>query len=340
MNKDKYYFRLFSNCIPIKGYKESIVCDLQNNQYFKIPNILCEILEVNLKFKYNIKELKKHFKNIYSEGIDRFFDLFYKNNFGIYTLSPDVFESINHSFYTPYEISNAIIEVGDETTYDIVNIIYQLEKLGCEAIEIRYKTNMNIDELENILYQFRESRIKCFNLLIKHNINIKQDKIENLVANNKRINKIIIHSFLTDINETNKQNKRIVFTKEIISDNVVRNNIFFIVSMKTFCEAKNYNLGLNRKVCIDEFGYVKNYLNHKNVFGNINTNSIAQLIEDKEFQKKWHINNDLIEICKDCQYRYICLSTSDIDIRNNNVFKIDKCQFDPFNNYFINNKIS
>ena len=37
-------FRLFANCIPVKGVKRSTICDLQRGRFHIIPNSLYDIL--------------------------------------------------------------------------------------------------------------------------------------------------------------------------------------------------------------------------------------------------------------------------------------------------------
>ncbi len=36
-----------------------------------------------------------------------------------------------------------------------------------------------------------------------------------------------------------------------------------------------------------------------------NENTI-NIVQSLEFQQLWHLNKDKINVCKDCQYRYMC----------------------------------
>jgi len=111
----------------------------------------------------------------------------------------------------------------------------------------------------------------------------------------------------------------------------------FGTNIESFTEAQRHNLGLNRKVCIDRNGEIKNYLSHNTSFGNIKKDKIKDVILKSEFQKKWLITNDRIETCNTCQYRYACVSNSDIKKENNKYYKIDTCNFDPSSNNWIEN---
>ncbi len=65
---------------------------------------------------------------------------------------------------------------------------------------------------------------------------------------------------------------------------------------------------------------------------NINFDKLSDILALKEFKQLWAINNDKIEKCKDCQFRYMCLSNSNIERKNDKYFKTDKCKFDPYEN--------
>ncbi len=53
-------FKLFSNCIPVKGHSQCLICDLQNNDFLIINSELYEIL--TLQKNKSIKDLCKLYK--------------------------------------------------------------------------------------------------------------------------------------------------------------------------------------------------------------------------------------------------------------------------------------
>ena len=82
-------------CIPVKGVKKSIICDLQKDIFFDIPNVLFDVLNVNKKNKYTVNMLKKYYNNEFSEGIDKYFNLLVECKFGFYTVIPNYFNDIS-----------------------------------------------------------------------------------------------------------------------------------------------------------------------------------------------------------------------------------------------------
>ena len=76
------YFKLFANCVPVRGAKRSVIYDLQKEDYSFIPNVLYEIL---IKYKdYTIKEIKKRYNNEYDNIIDEYFNFLTKKNMVFY----------------------------------------------------------------------------------------------------------------------------------------------------------------------------------------------------------------------------------------------------------------
>jgi radical SAM protein with 4Fe4S-binding SPASM domain len=59
--------------------------------------------------------------------------------------------------------------------------------------------------------------------------------------------------------------------------------------------------------------------------------TLFKAIEVPDFKKYWSITKDQINVCKDCEFRYICTDcrayTTNID---NDYSKPLKCSYDPY----------
>ena len=67
------YVILYASCIPVKGAKNSIICDLQRQSYVQIPSGLYEIL-VQHRGK-TVGEVKAVYKHQYDSIIDNYFQV-------------------------------------------------------------------------------------------------------------------------------------------------------------------------------------------------------------------------------------------------------------------------
>ena len=127
-----------------------------------------------------------------------------------------------------------------------------------------------------------------------------------------------------------------------ISDNdIIDNNNFcgeiskelFSINIPVFMESLKHNTCLNRKVSIDIDGNIKNCPSMKNSFGNIKYDKIEDVIKTIEFKKNWFIHKDLIDICKDCEFRRVCTDCRGfVEEPNNQLSKPLKCGYSPKTN--------
>lgn len=78
-------------------------------------------------------------------------------------------------------------------------------------------------------------------------------------------------------------------------------------------------------------------MNHwiKIYIDNLKKNSIKNILELDEFQKLWNASKDQVEVCRDCEFRYICPDgrvpnkESNTDGYYTNKLK---CNYDPYQN--------
>lgn len=335
MKSTKIWFKLFASCIIVDGYNESLIYDLERSTSYILPK----------GYSFFLKELQKVDIDTFKENstnksveIDNFINKFLREEIGFTTDDPKPFTNIELTWKSPYLITNAIIQITNDVNYDVIGVFDQLDKLGCQAIQLRIESNMNIDIISGYLSKFNKSRIRFIELIIPFNEKVNEKSYFELMCKYPRIGSIKIYNAIEDLIIKNEDkfynNKLIYLTKNINQINEVIRRENFRYNIPAFTEAQNHNIGLNRKVCITKNGDIKNHLSHKKKFGNINKDKIGDIVSHEKFQKTWFISNDLIEKCKDCQYRYTCVSNSDIKVKNKLYSKIELCGFDPYLNHW------
>lgn len=325
------HFILYSNCIPVRGASESIIMDLQRNNYLVIPNVLCDILiDNNFRDTFINTILKKY---DYIKGLKAYFNYLEELELGFYTSSPYSFPPLSTKFDTPFPILSSIINYN--SNYDINNVLRQLIDLGTPLLQIRIFGQIDLDSLCETVKILKESKNKLTEIFIE-NKNYKIKKLKKIVNSDLRL-KVVLHS-VNNIKKNNIPNDiskdQLFILKESISKKPKEffSKTSFTSNIEFYTESLNYNVGLNRKVCVDFEGEIKNYVSHKNNFGFIQNTNLKELINNEQFKKKWNINNDKIIKCKDCQFRYMCLNNSDIMKSKNTYEKIDYCNYDPYEN--------
>jgi SPASM domain peptide maturase of grasp-with-spasm system len=88
---------------------------------------------------------------------------------------------------------------------------------------------------------------------------------------------------------------------------------------------------------VDINGEIKNCPSSAISYGNIANTSLIKAIKNNNFQKNWFISKDEIEVCKDCEFRYICIDCRVfVQDSKNQYSKPSKCNYDPYTATFKN----
>jgi SPASM domain peptide maturase of grasp-with-spasm system len=334
LRESNQYLTLYASCVPVNGNQRSIICDLQNNEYHLIPNILYDII-TDFKGKtineiYNFFPKKNH--NILSE----YFSFLLSKNLAFQTHEPNLFPEIEKTFHFPSVISNSIIDIGESTSLDhLGKFINELSDLGCRALEIRFFSTRPKNEIEFVLDKTINTSLRNVEILIPDDKSYNKNWLNKLFSRNQRLSTINIHS--SDINKLSfdEENQRLInyITTQIDSSQCcgVVNNSLFTVNIPHFMESLNFNTCLNRKVSLDEYGIIKNCPSSTIEFGHISEQSVFEVILNNKFKELWSINKDQINTCKDCEFRYICTDCRIfIKDSDNKYSKPSKCTYNPY----------
>lgn len=342
--KSKNYFRLFATCIPVQGYSESAIYDLDRARILPVPNLLYEILLLTPSFP--VDEIKRKYSNEFDEGIDLYFNYFIQNEIGFLTEHSDRFPLLNYQWDTPHRINNAIIAVGDWETSEVGSVLGELDALGCRDVQIRHTVFVDPEAINTYLSPLRSGRLKSIELFLKYDERYDLNNLSGLIKTNARVSRIILHSMeksIADKKIQENEHPKIRYTDKRIDSSTpeIISSDRFMISMDTFFEALQYNTGLNRKICINENGDIKNHFDQKAVFGNIRTTRLADVIANPDFQEKWGVGNDQVVKCKDCPFRYACVSNSDLKLNDAGEWeKVYSCSYDPYQHIWAGQRAS
>ena len=306
------YFKLFACCITVKGHARSALYDLQRNSFEYIPNILFDLLEdcknlsqADLQVKYLADEW---------QGISKFLDYLVENEYGFWTNTPEEFPDLSMQWDHPGKLTNAIIEYKNGySPYTIRKVFDALEQLRCSDIQLRLFGNCDFTFIKKIIDSLYGRYFCVIDLLVPYSDKLDVDELLNLMKHEHRIIPLTIYNCTNkDLRNYIKENDKFLLSRvHITSENFHPGRIkeqvslgTFYINTEFFTESQNFNTGLNRKLCIDIDGNLKNHILHKTVFGNIGKDKPATIIDSASFQKQWKIKNDNIEICRVCLYLY------------------------------------
>ncbi len=332
------HIKLYSNCIPVKGKSRSVVCDLQRRRFEFIPNELYDFLQ-----EYNgaaIDEIRNDYDEDSQVIINEYLNFLQEKNYLLVCDEEEVewFPKFEMTWHSSSLIENAIIDVDAESEHDYKNIIDQLGDLGCCAVVYRFFARVEQQELDYLLSLTARSCIEAIQIIMPYQLEVDIVDFEKIVDKYPRVNSLLFHSVpeekegeLEELNE--HTDKKIGFTLQKINSSTHCGFIspaYFRVNLKTFTESQSFNNCLNKKISVDVDGNIKNCPALPDSYGNIKTVSFEEALQIEGFKKMWTINKDQIEVCKTCEFRYICSDCRAFTEDNNTPFsKPIKCSYNP-----------
>ena len=157
-------FQLFACCLPVKGASRSLICDVQRGDFQFIPNSLYDVLKE--QEGKTIEEIKAVFNNEYDETIEEYFEMLVKEEFIFFTETPELFPKMSMEWDEPAHITNAIIDINDDTEIDFLSVFKQFENLGCKHVQIRIFAQKTYNFIQNIIQQAENLRVISIEIIL------------------------------------------------------------------------------------------------------------------------------------------------------------------------------
>ena len=313
-------YKRFEDCIPVRGYFRSIIMDITRKTHQFIPNTLCDGISTNKLINDNLPQ--------------EYLDFLIENEF-IFECTEDelaFYPPLSTKWDYPAFITNSIIEVG-KTQFITNEFLEQIIDLGCRHFVFIFTEPLEMEWLEFISKLFNESPVLTIDIYCKYSQNYKSEILENIMRQNSRITYILLFEAPHDeiITLTNIRGNIVYYSKPVYYTECYINQQSFVVNMPLYTESLHYNTFYNRKLSIDKHGNIKNYLTQKQSFGNIFSARIEEIIQKKSFRKVWKIKKDFIDVCKDCEFRYMCVdSRFPIQRCKNSYYHTQECPYNPY----------
>lgn len=334
------FLKLFNSVKITKGAKNSIIFDANNGFLRLIPNTFFDLLSNEMR---NYSRLKKKLDNDTLEVLDEYLNFITDNNLGFIVYSKKKLLSFQGVSNFNETLSNCDYLILDVNNSNILNdnLIQQICTLNIKYLQFRFLDKVEVDEIIkviSIIEIFNDSNINEISIVVKYNTKllffIKENyfKISNkflhfvLHSSNEQDFQILDHVYLTFINNT----IGIPLGCGVINlKNVNLNRIFYL-------EAQQHNSCLNKKISIDSEGNIRNCPSMPQSFGNIKDTTLEEALSHPDFKKYWNLTKDTIEVCKDCEFRYICTDCRAYTERTHenkeglDISKPLKCGYNPY----------
>jgi SPASM domain peptide maturase of grasp-with-spasm system len=334
------YFKVFTNCIVLKGINRSLIVDIQRENFITIPDTMEEIIQC-FKEKKSIQEVKELYGEDNIEIIQEYIDFLIEKEFGFIVDFEefDLFIDMSTSFEVPSHVTNCIVEISENSILNFNKIINDLENLFCKNLQIICYDYIEISTLKSVLNFAEDTNFRSIELVLKYSDDLF-DFISEIDKNNFRVTDVTLHSardIIKEIPKTTFNVNLIDYEISSFKNCGIVDYKYFNVNNSKVLESINHNSCLHKKISIDKDGNVKNCPSMPQSFGNIKDTTLEEALNHPDFKKYWNVTKDRIDICKDCEFRHICTdcrayterTTFDVDI---DLSKPLKCGYNPYTN--------
>ncbi len=327
------FVKYFSTIKTTQGKTHFTLIDTQRQQYYRFPN---ELLFFAKLFRSGVLEdVLKEEKIINEISINEFYEFFESEELIFTTKHPELFPEIDESWNSPYEITNMIIDLDDNTYFDAkLNVIEMAQIMGIRHLQFRYYGTKVSEFLIFIEEKLNSNEFDSIELMLYYIDGIR-DRVENLLTKVQNIFQIFIYKAPKAelYHPIPSVFGNIIFTPTNLNMHncgVVESGLF-ITNIKHFTESQHHNTCLNRKISIDVDGNIKNCPSMAQSFGNIRDTSLQEALDHPDFKKYWNVKKDQISVCKDCEFRHICTDCrAYIENPEDMYSKPLKCGYNPY----------
>jgi SPASM domain peptide maturase of grasp-with-spasm system len=325
-------FRLFACCIAVRGARRSTLCDLQRQSYRLIPNALYDILTEQRD--RTLDEILAPFGADERAVVASYFAFLEDNEFGFWTDMPDAFPEMELGWEAPERVTNAVIDVGPASAHDYGSLFRQLDGLGCKMLQLRFFAEVEPGEVERVLELARPGRLRTVELLLPWSEAWSDERLGALCGDHGRISAVYVHGAPEARRVEGPGDARIVMRARVV-DSAEHcgevNPVYFTTNVRLFTEAQAHNTCLNRKLSVDQHGEIRNCPALPRSFGNTAGTALADALEADGFRELWTLSKDQVEVCRDCEFRYVCTDCrAFVENPGDRHSKPAKCGYDPY----------
>jgi len=333
----KMYFIVFGNVQLNKGAKRCLILDSYRKLYYLIPLGLFNILK---KYKnQTISDIYRKFNKNEWSVLDEYFDFLVKED--LVFLTPFISDlkrfkpmSIQWDHYGL--ITNSVMEFKSMDQFnDRKFVLNQINNLNCMYLQLFFSCTIKFEDFEGLALAFEDTEFRSIEIFSIYNQTINTELIASFFQKYTRISKIVLYCSPQNITNDYLQGfSSLIYSMQKNGDALACGKIsptYFSATVSHYTESQHHNTCLNRKICIDEEGEIKNCPSMPKSYGNIKNTNLLEIINNPTFQEVWHLKKDDITKCKDCEFRHICTDCRAFVDNPEDKFSAPlKCGYNPY----------
>lgn len=308
---------LFKDLHIVDGYNRSIIHDFTRNKYYLIPKEWSRIISVFEK-KINLNDLHEYIKSTKKSYLKELLEFLQSNEmiFDVDLNRIDDFPSLNLRYETPSNLDAISIDLSENNISNFIKLLSDNKFDYTRTFRIFISNQISLTEIKAVFELLKSRPPGMFTIYI--NEKYKKYSLEKHLKN---------HGICI-----------LEYSKNTFNDLVNHYTTSFPIyktKMSQVSEAQNYNSFFNKSIFITKSGEITVAFDSKSGIYCLEDLiseriTIKELLKDRNFTILWNVKKDSIEICKDCELRYICID-SRTPQKNNDTWSYEtSCSYNPY----------
>lgn len=329
--RDDGVFVLFGDCVPVKGARRSALCDVTRRRLRLIPNMLFDILTQHAR--QPMQQIKAAHSPDTHDAINDYFAVLTREEYGFWCDEPEHFRNVEFTWDPPARCSNAVIDVDAAHRHDFSALCEQLDALGCVAIQVRFHDAATPAAILEIVREAEQRRFRHLDFVVPIGPAIDLLFLRQLCATHSIVSGAVLYGAdmeHREIVESGGAELRTTAARLDLGSCGQIDKKSFCVNTWHFAEAQCFNTCLNGKVSIAANGDIKACPSMRGSYGNVRVDRLERVLQNSDLQAYWHITKDQVEVCKDCEFRYVCTDCRANTVGGGRYSKPAGCRYDPY----------
>jgi len=311
---------VFATVIPIKGFSRSVLIDLDRQNFKFVPNDMVSIIESikNGKFEELSKLIPESEKPILESYIKFLLnhDLAFHCDLNEQQLFPDI--SMYWDF--PSLIQCLVVDISiRDFTEEYSRVIKAINPYSVKVY--LFQKMLSFDKFLDNLSDKRQVKV-----IVNNVENVSEFQLKRMIAD-QRIHVVVLENH-KDLNIESPS----VFNQEILQPTSISS---FNWSIELLTESQAHHTYFNRKLHIGPNGEIKNAPECNETFGYIqdieSPEQLKAIVQTPEFQKYWFVHKEITDVCKDCEFRHMCVDNRLPHQRTENEwYHKTECNYNPY----------
>lgn len=323
------YIKFYDSCVPVVGANSGVIYDIHRGEIHFFPKLFVEIL-----LKSQNKKLKYFFNNFKNKRaiLEEYLNYLVDSELIFLTKTPKLFIGLNTEFRKPFLLDVIILEI-DFLSREKRKLIQEPALYGCKELILVTKEELQKKHIDDVLDYVMGNKVEVIKIITKYSPTYNT---EYSLKKDPRLREILVYD--APFNRNIGNFKFVNYGLPIIMNRKIESIQDFIVNTYAFIESLNHNLFFNRKIYIDNNDNIKHYFSEDNGFAKLNGECLDKIIDKPSFKGLWNITKDQIEVCRDCEFRFICPDNR-VPIKRKNkdlYFHKTDCNYNPYTSKWQN----